>query len=128
MDGYPHYKLGDSKTRIYALTIIEDGLISEQHKKISRIRLLHMIRIHKPNYLAIDNVYELATNISGLRNFFLKLPAETRVIQVTGFQEETGSLQQKASKQGLALPSKTSPSEESEACARLAEKGVGAKV
>ena len=87
-----------------------------------------MIRIHKPNYLAIDNVYELATNISGLRNFFSKLPAETRVIQVTGFQEETGSLQQKASKQGLALPSKTSPLEESEACARLAEKGVGAKV
>ena len=66
-----------------------------------------MIRIHKPNYLAIDNVYELATNIGGLRNFFSKLPAETRVIQVTGFQEETGSLQQKASKQGLALPSKT---------------------
>jgi hypothetical protein len=87
-----------------------------------------MIRIHKPNYLAIDNVYELATNIGGLRNFFSKLPAETRVIQVTGFQEETGSLQQKASKQGLALPSKTSPLEESEACARLAEKGVGAKV
>ena len=87
-----------------------------------------MIRIHKPNYLAIDNVYELATNISGLRNFFSKLPAETRVIQVTGFQEETGSLQQKASKQGLTLPSKTSPLEESEACARLAEKGVGAKV
>jgi predicted RNase H-like nuclease (RuvC/YqgF family) len=128
VDGYPHYKLGGSKTRRYALTIIEDGLITKQHKKISSLRLLHMIRIRKPTYLVIDNVYELATNISGLRNFFSKLPAETRVIQVTGFQEEAGSLQQKASKQGLTSPSKTSPLEESEACARLAEKGVGAKV
>jgi predicted RNase H-like nuclease (RuvC/YqgF family) len=128
VDGYPHYNLGSSKGRRYALTIIADGLIAEQHKKISRTRLLHMLRIRKPTYLAVDNVYELATNISGLRNFFSKLPAETKVIQVTGFQGEAGSLQQKASKQGLTLPSKTSPLEESEACARLAEKGVGAKV
>jgi len=128
VDGYPHYNLGSSKGRRYALTIIADGLIAEQHKKISRTRLLHMLRIRKPTYLAVDNVYELATNISGLRNFFSKLPAETKVIQVTGFQREAGSLQQKASKQGLTLPSKTSPLEESEACARLAEKGVGAKV
>lgn len=87
-----------------------------------------MLQLRKPTSLAVDNVYELAANISGLRNFFSKLPAETKVIQVTGFQGDAGTLQQKASKQGLTRPSKTSPLEESEACARLAEKGVGANV
>jgi predicted RNase H-like nuclease (RuvC/YqgF family) len=128
VDGYPHYTLGGSKSRRYAVTILEDGLVTARHKKISRTRLLHLIHLRKPTYVAVDNVHEFATHVSGLRHFFSQLPADTQVIQVTGFPEDAGSLQHKASAQGLARPAATSPLDESEACARLTEKGVGATV
>lgn len=128
MDGYPHYTLGGTTTRRYAVTILEDGVVTAHHKKISRTRLLRLIHLHKPTYVAVDNVYELAAHLSGLRHFFSQLPAETQVVQVTGFPEDPGNLQQKATAQGLPRPPLTSPLDEAEACARLTTKGVGATV
>jgi len=128
VDGYPHYALGGSTTRRYAVTILEDGVVTARHKKISRTRLLYLLHLHKPPYVAIDNVNELAAHLSGLRHFFSQLPADTQVIQVTGFPEDAGSLQQKATAQGLPRPTPTSPLDEAEACARLTAKGVGATV
>ncbi len=128
MDGYPHYTLGGPTTRRYAVTILEDGVVTARHKKISRTRLLHLLHLHKPTYVAVDNVYELATHLSGLRHLFSQLPADTQVIQVTGFPEDPGSLQQRATVEGLPRPAPTSPLDESEACARLTAKGVGATV
>ncbi len=99
-----------------------------QYKKISRLRLLHLIQRLKPTFVAVDNVYELANDLHGLRNFFSKLPGETRVVQVTGVPDGRGTLQQKAVLQGVKPPSKISPIEEASACARLVDKGVGAEV
>lgn len=50
------------------------------------------------------------------------------MIQVTGVPDGAGTLQQKAYLQGVKPPSKISPIEEAEACARLVENGVGAEV
>lgn len=128
IDIYSHYKLDSPKARRYALTILEDEVIVEQYKDISWSHILRLIRIRKPTFLAVDNVYELVQDINSLRNLFSNLPSETRIIQVTGFQGAAGTLQEATSRQGLTPPSRTSPIEESEACARMAEKGVGADV
>jgi predicted RNase H-like nuclease (RuvC/YqgF family) len=128
VDIYPHYKLGSTTSRRYAVTILKDGIVTTQYKKTSRPRLLHLIQRLKPTFVAVDNVYELANDLHGLRNFFSKLPGETRVIQVTGVPDGAGTLQQKAVLQGVKPPSKISPIEEAAACAQLVEKGVGAEV
>lgn len=128
IDIYSHYtKLENPFNAIYALTILEGSTI-KQVNKIPKSRIIRLINSYKPVLLAVDNIYELAPNLSSLRHLFSILPSETRIIQVTGSPNNAMTLQEVAASHGLKPPSKISPLEESEACAKLAALGAGSDI
>jgi predicted RNase H-like nuclease (RuvC/YqgF family) len=92
---------------------------------VSKNQLIRMISTHKPDILAVDNMYELESSLNDLKSLIALLPQKTKIIQVTGSPSSASSLQETAVKYGIKPPSRLSPIEEAETCALLAEKGVG---
>jgi predicted RNase H-like nuclease (RuvC/YqgF family) len=81
---------------------------------------MRLITRLKPHSIVVDNVYELAASIPGLRYFFAKLPERTRIIQVTN--QSTRNLQKLGSEHGFSPPSKINPVEEAVMSAQLAQR------
>jgi predicted RNase H-like nuclease (RuvC/YqgF family) len=125
VDIYPHY-LTNTKSRRFALAVLEGDRITAQYKQISRIQLIRLITRYKPHSIAFDNIHEVAASISGLRSFVARLPEYARIIQVT--DQNTKNLQRLAAEQGLSPPSKINPLEEAIMTARLAQRGIGFEV
>ena len=96
------------------------------HHMISRHKLIRMIRERQPEIVAMDNVHELAESHKELINLLRRLPASTRLVQVTGGEQQE-SLARLARWNGITFD-RTKPLEEAEASARLAAKGVGAVI
>lgn len=129
IDIFPHYsKVGSGfNCTSYAL-VIGEGKSIVKRIRVSRMHLLRLIHNSKPSIVAVDNVFELAPDIEGLKNVFSMLPPETKVIQVTGTPKEAISLQDAAVKYGFTPPSRISPMEEAEMCVKLACLNVGSEV
>ncbi|MGK2230546.1 MAG: putative RNase H-like nuclease (RuvC/YqgF family) [Methanobacteriota archaeon] len=109
---------GDSPS--YALVRLSgDGV---EHDVVSRRKLLRLVADEKPSIVATDNVYEIAEDKDGLVRLLRRLPAETRLVQVTG-DEEPEPLSRVASRHDVPYAKK--PSKEAEASARLAGMNVG---
>lgn len=125
VDVYPHY-LTNTKTKRFALAILDGERITAQYKQVTRTQLMRIITRVKPHIIAVDNVYELAASIPGLRYFVARLPECTRIIQVT--DQSTKNLQILASEQGYIPPSKINPLEEAIMSAQLARRGIGFEV
>ena len=117
--GSPHSRQSPS----YSLVIL-DGDAAIPHHMISRHKLIRLIRERQPEIVALDNVYELADDRSDLVNLLRRLPAKTKLVQVTG-GERPESLLKVARWHGITFD-RTRSLEEAEACARLAARGVGA--
>jgi predicted RNase H-like nuclease (RuvC/YqgF family) len=79
----------------------------------------------EPDVLATDNVYELAADKEALIGFLRGLPANTKLVQVTG-AERPEPLSRVASRHGVPYGKK--PMKEAEAAARLAAANVGQEV
>lgn len=109
----------------YSLVILE-GDTTTSHHMISRHKLIRLIRERQPEIVAMDNVHELASNRSELINLMRRLPAATKLVQVTG-GERPESLVRMARWNGITFD-RTKPLQEAEACARLAAKGIGAVI
>ncbi len=89
-------------------------------------RLLRLSRSMKPRFIAMDNVYELASNSTQLLRIISLLPSETQIVQVTGSPKEgLRQLHLIAAEHGLSLTSKASPLQTAEVGARLVSMGVG---
>ncbi len=117
--GSPHSRQSPS----YSLVILE-GDSATSHHMISRHKLIRLIRERQPEIVALDNVYELAEDRKDLLNLLRRLPAKTKLVQVTG-GERPESLVKVARWHGITFD-RTKSLEEAEACARLAARGVGA--
>ncbi len=109
----------------YSLVILE-GDATTSHHMINRHKLIRLIRERQPEIVAMDNVHELASDRSELINLMRRLPAATKLVQVTG-GERPESLVRLARWNGITFD-RTKPLQEAEACARLAAKGVGAVI
>jgi len=107
----------------YALFALA-GENASAYSAIGRQKLIRLIRRERPDLVAVDNVYELAAGRAGLVSLMRLLPANTRLVQVTG-GERAEPLTRVARWHGLTFD-RSSPVEEAEACARLAASGVGA--
>lgn len=107
----------------YSAVLVEDGEVVLR-EELSYRRLLNLISMLKPDFLAVDNIFELFTK-KQIRNFFLRLPEKTRVIQVNGCPEKMEPLHVVARRYGIPLTKKANSMEEAEACAKLANLGVG---
>jgi hypothetical protein len=74
--------------------------------------------------VAMDNVHELASEKAELVQMLRRLPASTRLVQVTG-GDKPEALTRLARWNGISF-NRLNPLEEAEVCARLAARGVGA--
>lgn len=109
----------------YAVAVLRDGEIS--HYTMVRLhRILRMLNKDRPDYIAVDNIFELAANKRELMRFLEKLPGNTKLVQVTGGIHQK-SLFRLAKEHGLSL-NQLDPNQEAEACAILASLGVGVEV
>lgn len=107
----------------YALFIL-DRESTATYPMISRHKLIRMIRERQPDMVAMDNIHELASEKAELVQMLRRLPASTRLVQVTG-GDKPEALTRLAKWNGISF-NRLNPLEEAEACARLAARGVGA--
>ena len=78
---------GENKSK-FALTALKsennNTTFLEEIPEVDYKNLLHFIYKIKPDYLAFDNLQEVAPNTKELINFAKKLPDSTTIVQVTG--------------------------------------------
>jgi uncharacterized protein len=109
----------------YALAILKDGEVSHQNM-LRRQKIFNMVQRDRPEIIAVDNIFELAADRSELLSLMERLPEGVKLVQVTGGLH-LESLVRIARKHGLSLDPEN-PNDEAEACARLADIGVGHEV
>ena len=109
----------------YALAILKDGKVSHQIM-LSRQKIFNMIQRDQPEIIAVDNIFELAADRSELISLMERLPESIKLVQVTGGLHQE-SLVRIAREHGLSFDPKN-PNDEAEACARLADLGVGSEL
>jgi len=85
-----------SRNPRYALVVLEDEQILERFPEINFFQLSKLISLYKPAILATDNVFELSSDIEGLRKFISSIPSNLRLIQVTGAPPKQRGLQELA--------------------------------
>jgi predicted RNase H-like nuclease (RuvC/YqgF family) len=98
---------------------------SVERDVVSRRKLLRLVGEREPAIVATDNMYELAQDKDALVGFLRGLPAETKLVQVTG-DERPEPLSRVAKRHGV--PYEKEPMAEAEAAARLAARNVGQEV
>ncbi|SEW27109.1 DUF460 domain-containing protein [Natrinema salifodinae] len=107
----------------YALAVYDGDDVTRDvvtHRKLRRL-----IDDEEPAIVATDNMYELAADKDQLIHFLGSLPADTRLVQVTG-AEQPEPLSRVAKRHGI--PYGKDPMQEAEAAARLAAHNVGHEV
>lgn len=109
----------------YALSILKDGEISHQ-SMLRRQKILNMIQKERPEIIAVDNIFELAADRSELLSIMERLPEGVKLVQVTGGLHPE-PLVRIAKKYGFSFDPEN-PNDEAEACAKLADLGVGHEV
>ena len=67
----------------YSMVIL-DGDEAAGFHMISRHKLIRLIRERQPEIVAMDNLHELASDRRELINILRRMPAATRMVQVTG--------------------------------------------
>ncbi len=109
----------------YALAILKDGEVSHQNM-LRRQKIFNMVQRDRPEIIAVDNIFELAADRSELLSLMERLPDGVKLVQVTGGLH-LEPLVRIARKHGLSFDPEN-PNDEAEACARLADIGVGHEV
>jgi len=107
----------------YALAVYDGDDVSRD--VVSHRKLRRLIDDEEPAIVATDNMYELAADKDQLIHFLGSLPADTRLVQVTG-AEQPEPLSRVAKRHGI--PYGKDPMKEAEAAARLAAHNVGHEV
>lgn len=109
----------------YALAILRDGEVSH-FSMLRRQKIFNMIQKDRPEIIAVDNIFELAADRSELLSLMERLPEGVKLVQVTGGLH-LEPLVRIARKHGIYVDPEN-PNDEAEACARLADLGVGHEV
>ncbi|WP_232686917.1 DUF460 domain-containing protein [Halobacterium zhouii] len=107
----------------YALVVFDGETV--ERDVVTRRKLLRRVESEEPAIVATDNMYELAADKDQLVHLLRGLPAETKLVQVTG-DERPEPLSRVAKRHGV--PYGKPAMEEAEASARLAAQNVGYEV
>jgi predicted RNase H-like nuclease (RuvC/YqgF family) len=113
------------KSPKFACVIMHEGVSLNEYSEISRGALLKLIREIRPKWLCTDNIFEIAPDSKSLFRLADKIPAETRIVQVTGVPPRQVSLKRLAKRHGLSVRGKPTPLESAHLAAQLALMGVG---
>jgi predicted RNase H-like nuclease (RuvC/YqgF family) len=109
----------------YAVVVLKDG-ITQHHHMVSLHKVLRMAWKERPQFIAIDNIYELVPDRRSLVSMLSKLPHETKLVQVTG-GEHPEPLVKLAKEHGITFD-RFDPGAEALACAQLVQLGTGHEV
>jgi len=109
----------------YAVVILRNGEI-EHHRMVSFHKIMRMVLMEKPSIIAVDNIYEIVSDKRDLISFLQRIPASTKLVQVTG-GEQLMPLTKLAREQGLSFD-RFDPNAEALICAQLAQMGIGYEV
>ncbi len=109
----------------YALAILKDGEVTN-YSMLRRQKVLNMIQRDRPDIIAVDNIFELAADRNELLLIMERLPDGVKLVQVTGGLHPE-PLVRLGRKHGFSFDPEN-PNDEAEACARLADLGVGHEV
>ncbi len=120
---------------VFSLAVLSENHL-DKYPKINRRILFKKIYDLKPDFIAIDNIFELTPNAQGVIRFLEKIPPVTILVQVTG-NPRTGmeKLSNLIRKHRLSKmlsfhfgSQKMNSIETAEACAILCQKRVGHEV
>lgn len=111
----------------FCLVRVEDGKVISEEKGVSIPKLFRLLRAERPDILAVDSVQEIAPSDKELFSFLSAMPAETKLVQVTGDGIKMESLPAVAARYNLKFD-KTNPTEEAKASALVASFGGGYEV
>lgn len=125
---------GRSSTVFSLAVLAQDHL--DKYPKVNRSALFSKIYDIKPEYIAMDNIFELSPNAQGIIRFLQKIPPTTSLVQVTGnprtgMEKLTTLIRKHRLKKALSFPSnskKLTSIETAEVCAHLCQKLVGHEV
>jgi len=109
----------------YAVAVLKESEVTH-HTMLRRHKILRMVQKDRPDYIAVDNIYELAADKNELIQFLGKLPENTKLVQVTGGIHQKPLLRL-AQEHGISF-NQFNPIEEAEVCATLTSLGVGCEV
>jgi len=109
----------------YALAILRDGEVSH-YNMLRRQKIFNMIQKDRPEIIAVDNIFELAADRNELLSLMERMPEGVKLVQVTGGLHPE-PLVRIARKHGISVDPEN-PNDEAEACARLADLGIGHEV
>jgi len=101
------------------------GSIKRVKTQLTRSDLVSLIQEFKPNYLALDNIYELGSRAEIL-SISNKFPKFTKIVEVTHTDNRNTSLIDLAKRAKIPVFSKPNSKRTAEICALLCQLGIGA--
>ncbi len=114
---------------VYAVALVKNDEVVFTDERVEAKYLLRYIKKFKPDFLATDNVFELARNENEIRKLAFLLPDKTCLVQVTGNPSSpSSSLIDIARARGFEVGTKLSPVETAIIAAKLALKEEGYKI
>ncbi|MFW9805544.1 MAG: DUF460 domain-containing protein [Candidatus Thorarchaeota archaeon] len=124
-DILPSHSANSKRAPKFACVITRDDTVLNEYPEISRGGLLKLVREVVPKWLCTDNIFEIVPDTKSLFHFVDRIPAETRIVQVTGIPPHQTPLKILAKRHGLLARGKPSPLESARIAAQLASRGVG---
>jgi len=129
IDIEPGKSPNSSEPPTYATVLINDkGEILEKYENITIGKLIRLIWEKKPDKLATDNVYELASNEKQLVKIISLLPDNVELIQTTYIDGQFKDIREVAKDNGIEVQGKPSPLKTAYLSALLALKGIGTPI
>ena len=128
IDILPGYSPSSRQQPHYALVFVKNNEITDSYEDVSFTRLIRLLWEKKPEILAVDNVFELATDIDGLKQVIQLLPPQTIIVQVTGWGPHAVNIKTLAREYGLEIHGKLTPLKTAYIAAVIAGKGGGYKI
>jgi predicted RNase H-like nuclease (RuvC/YqgF family) len=125
----------DKGSTLFSLAVLSVDHL-DKYPKINRRTLFKKIFNIKPDFIAMDNIFELTPNAQGIIRFLEKIPPMTTLVQVTGnprtgMEKLSNLIRKHRLKKELSFPfspQKLNSIETAEICAVLCQKHVGHEV
>ena len=129
IDIEPGKSPNSSEPPTYAAVLVnEKGEILEKYENITIGKLIRLIWEKKPNKLATDNVYELASNEKQLVKLISLLPDDIELIQTTYIDGQFKDIREVAKDNGIEVQGKPNPLKTAYLSALLALRGIGTPI
>ncbi|MET1159949.1 MAG: DUF460 domain-containing protein [Thermoprotei archaeon] len=125
IDILPGYSPEAGKQPHYSLVLLRGEEVIQSYEDVSLTRLIRLLWEYKPDILAIDNVFELASNTHELVKLMQLLPPNTKLVQVTGWGPEAINIKTVARNMGIDIRGKLTPSKTAYIAALVAARGGG---